>query len=122
MGNPIPPRMLGRLGERLAEADLVARGFAILARNLRLNGVEFDIVARRGDEVWFVEVKTRSGAIAGYPYEQIKPIKLERMESGAMEFLEDHSIEDEVDVRLVAASIVVTSTDAPPLLEWIPLL
>jgi putative endonuclease len=43
-----------------AVADyLVARGFRVLATNLRLGRLELDIVARRGSLVAVVEVRTR---------------------------------------------------------------
>jgi putative endonuclease len=41
---------------------LVARGFHIVATNLRLSYLEIDVVARRGDLVVVVEVRSRSAA------------------------------------------------------------
>ncbi len=120
MENPIPPRSLGRLGEQAAEGDLVSRGFEILARNVRLRGVEFDIVARKRSEVWFVEVKTRSSIRGGYPYERIDAAKIARMETGALEFLEGRGLPD-ADFCLVAASILVEGPEDRPRIEWTPL-
>lgn len=119
MANRKPPN-LGPRGERLAEAELLANGFEILARNVRLKHVEFDLVARRGDETWFVEVKTRSTIRGGYPYEQVSDEKRVRMESGALEFLEARG-EGDSDHRLMAASIMIRSDDGPAVLEWMPL-
>jgi putative endonuclease len=51
-----------RDGDRAEEAVadfLVARGFRILARNLRLGHLELDVVAQRGGLVVIVEVRTR---------------------------------------------------------------
>jgi putative endonuclease len=62
----------GTHGEREAERFLVAqRGFAILARNLRSprdRRDELDLVARDGDVLVFIEVKTRaaSSRVPGY--------------------------------------------------------
>jgi putative endonuclease len=39
---------------------LKARGFAIVATNLRLSYLELDVVARRGDLIVVVEVRSRS--------------------------------------------------------------
>lgn len=54
------------IGDRaeLAVADyLVARGFGVLARNVRVGALELDVVARKGSLVAVVEVRTRgSGA------------------------------------------------------------
>ena len=53
---------LGAWGEDLAVAHLEAAGYDVLARNWRCREGELDIVARGGDALVFVEVKTRSCA------------------------------------------------------------
>lgn len=85
-----------------------------------MRGVEFDLVARRGDETWFVEVKTRSSARCGFPYEYVTPEKRSRMESGAIEFLENRG-EGDADHRLVVASIVLAPARETPVVEWMTL-
>lgn len=56
-------RALGRLGERRAARYLVRNGLEILARNVHLAGGEIDLVARQGQTLVFVEVKsTREGS------------------------------------------------------------
>ena len=52
---------LARRGEDLAAEALTARGLEILARNYRFREGEIDIIARDGECVVFVEVKTRTG-------------------------------------------------------------
>ena len=52
---------LGKTGEDLACAELERRGYAILARRYRRRGGEFDIIARDGATLVFVEVKAREG-------------------------------------------------------------
>ena len=49
----------GHRGEWLAAAALMAKGFRILARRYRTRLGEIDLIARRGDLVLIVEVKTR---------------------------------------------------------------
>jgi putative endonuclease len=57
---------VGRRAEEAAAAHLVAHGFAILARNMRLGALEIDLVARKGPLVAIVEVRTRGpGSFAG---------------------------------------------------------
>jgi len=49
----------GRAAEAAAAETLLASGFRILWRNLRIGALELDIVAKRGDLVVVVEVRTR---------------------------------------------------------------
>ncbi len=53
-------RRVGDLGERLAANYLRRRFYRIVARNHTIGHLELDIIARRGREIVFVEVKTRS--------------------------------------------------------------
>jgi putative endonuclease len=59
----------GRRGEDLAHRFLRAQGFTIVARNYRLaaGDAEADLIARDGDALVIVEVKTREGAAFGPP-------------------------------------------------------
>ena len=62
---------LGDRGEALAAEHLVRGGWTVLHRNVRLGHKEIDLVARRGEVVAFVEVKTRGGLGYGHPLESI---------------------------------------------------
>jgi putative endonuclease len=55
----------GREGETAAARYLAARGYRILARNLRLPGGEIDILCVESGELVFVEVKRRDQAAFG---------------------------------------------------------
>ncbi|MBR6419991.1 MAG: YraN family protein [Oscillospiraceae bacterium] len=52
-------RIAGNLGEAAVCAYLVQQGAEILCRNFTVRGGEIDIVARQGEFLLFVEVKTR---------------------------------------------------------------
>ena len=58
---------LGRLGEELATEHLESLGWQIVARNWRTRRGEIDIVARDGDWLVFVEVRTRRASRTGGP-------------------------------------------------------
>lgn len=58
-------KRLGTKGEQCVAEALKARGFTILAANLRARWGEIDLVARKEDALWFVEVKTRRTSAFG---------------------------------------------------------
>jgi putative endonuclease len=63
-----PSAALGRKGEDLAHRYLLYAGYRVVARNYRPGqDSEIDIVARDGDKLVFVEVKTRVSADFGSP-------------------------------------------------------
>ena len=52
-------RLAGRRAENVAVDYLFLRGYIVLAQNLRLGRSEIDIVARRGELIALVEVRSR---------------------------------------------------------------
>ena len=60
-------RSLGNLGEEAAARYLSRSGLRILARGYRVRCGEIDLIAREGEEIVFVEVKTRLDATVGAP-------------------------------------------------------
>ncbi|TAM73583.1 YraN family protein [bacterium] len=80
---------LGREGERLAAEHLAARGFRIVARNVRLGrGGEIDIIAKDGATIVFVEVKTRASRRFGAPLSAVDARKRARLRRLAEEWLQ----------------------------------
>jgi len=73
------PRDLGRLGERRAAWFYRLRGYSIVERNLRLRAGEIDLIARRGNTVAIVEVKTRQSRTAGEGFDAVDRDKRERL-------------------------------------------
>ncbi len=78
---------LGILGENLACAELLRRGYAILARRYRSRFGEIDIVCERGGGVVFVEVKARRTARFGAAAEAIPMWKRRRIGAMALDYL-----------------------------------
>ena len=76
-------------GERLARQHLVRQGYEILETNIRLAGLgEIDIVARDGDTLAFVEVRTRRGQGYGSPEDSLTDAKQVRLAALAEAWLE----------------------------------
>ena len=66
-------RAFGAEGEARAAAYLEREGYRIVDRNVRAGGVEMDLVATRGRQVVFVEVKARRSLRFGTPEEAVHP-------------------------------------------------
>lgn len=83
------PHELGRLGEELAARYLEACGWQIEARNWRCPQGEVDIVARDGEAVTLVEVKTRRSRTA-VPEIAVDERKRERYRRLSLRYLAEH--------------------------------
>lgn len=79
---------LGRWGEEQAARFLGRKGYQILYRNFRArHGGEVDLVCRHGEQLVFVEVKTRAGQAYGRPSAAVNRDKQRLLARGAMEWL-----------------------------------
>jgi putative endonuclease len=77
----------GRRGEELVCERIAARGFRIVARNVREKFAELDIVAEDGDTLCFIEVRTRSDDLLGHPAETVTLEKQRHIRRAAEAFL-----------------------------------
>lgn len=78
----------GREAEARARRFLVHEGFAIVASNFRSPAGEIDIIAREGDVLCFVEVRSRAETGPCDPLETITYEKRRRIERAAEVYLE----------------------------------
>ena len=81
---------LGDRGEALAARYLEQHGWRVVARNFRMGHKEIDLVARRGEVVAFVEVKTRAGLGYGHPLEAITWRKRREIQLVAAAWIDRH--------------------------------
>jgi putative endonuclease len=98
---------LGRYGEERAAGYLVERGYEIIDKNWHSSSGEIDLVARDKNLLVFVEVKTRSGAGFGHPFEAITKEKVSRMRRLAAEWLAAKQVFG-LQVRLDAIAVLVS--------------
>lgn len=84
---------LGSTGENLACSELQRRGYAILARRYRTRFGEIDVIARDGETIAFVEVKTRANLAYGRPAEAVTFRKQRRLGLAALDYLVRRGLE-----------------------------
>lgn len=75
--------MQGRLGEDAAAEFLKSKRYKILKCNYKNKMGEIDIIARKGEDLIFVEVKTRSSEKFGTPAEAVTYYKKQRIVNAA---------------------------------------
>lgn len=95
---------LGIFGEDRAVDFLLQKGWQILRRNFRYNRGEIDIVAREGDTIVVVEVKTRETAAIGEPYKAVTRSKQRQIIRTADAYIKQEGIR--ADTRFDIISIV----------------
>ena len=83
-------RTAGNLGEEYAAERLSDDGYTILCRNYTCRGGEIDIIAEKGSNICFIEVKTRSLSSGLDAAEAVVGLKSERMSHSAACFLEEY--------------------------------
>ncbi len=84
----------GRRGEELACRLLEEEGYLIEKRNFRFSHGEIDIIAKTGDILVFVEVKTRTNDLFGPPEAAITKAKQKQIIKIAKAYLYINEIHD----------------------------
>ena len=85
---------MGRAGEKKASEFLAQKGYKILSTNFKTHIGEIDIIAKDGESIVFVEVKTRSSEAFGTPGESVDIKKQEKYVKIAMEYLIRNNYQD----------------------------
>lgn len=84
-------RQVGEWGETVAADYLVGQGYDVVARNLSCFLGEIDLVATRGDRLFFVEIKLRLNDEFGSALEAVSPAKQSKIRRVAEYFLTQKS-------------------------------
>ena len=92
-------KKLGAWGEGVAATHLKAHDYEIVAQNWRCRIGEIDIIAKKGETVAFIEVKTRKGRSAGSPEESITPRKAQKLIQTALTWIGENG-DDDLDWRI----------------------
>jgi putative endonuclease len=105
-------RQRGAAGEKLAWKHLKRAGYRLLDRNFICPGGELDLICTRGDEIVFVEVKTRADADDADPENNITPAKKRQLLRVARHWLTRHRSPD-MAYRFDAVSVVLPESGRP---------
>ena len=107
-----PKDRRARAGEDAAARYLVSQGYTILHRNIRFPEGELDFVAKLGNTLIFIEVKTRETEKFGLPYLSVSEGKQRRQVALASRFTSLCRLQD-VPVRFDVIAIVLPPGQPP---------
>lgn len=104
---------LGDAGERQAAKFLKRQGYRIITRRFRFGRGDIDLVARDGETIVFVEVKTRRSSDRGTPEEAVDQFKQKQLTKLALAFLKRYNLLERA-ARFDVVSIVWPDDRKPP--------
>lgn len=103
---------LGTWGEDLAADYLQQKGYDIIERDWHSGHRDIDIIARDGDTIVFVEIKTRRNRMFGEPEEAIDYMKLRHLRTAINHYIKYKYIRN--DIRFDVITIVGMPYDGEP--------
>lgn len=109
---PHQKQKTGNRGETLACTILKKKGYEILERNYRYGHGEIDIIARDGETLVFVEVKSRKNLEFGPPELGVTKGKQRQVRKIAEAYLYEKNIKD-TECRLDVVAILFRGKEKP---------
>lgn len=101
--------LLGKHGEKVALRYLERKGYSLLQKNWRMSNLEVDLILDNGNEIVFVEVKTRSSSKYGRPEESIDSEKQMFLMNAADVYMRNLNVE--LPARFDVVSIVISERE-----------
>lgn len=86
-------KLRGDWGEAFVADYLRSSGYELLASQFRCRMGEIDLIAKQGNVLCFVEVKTRTKTEYGLPRESVGPRKQQRIRAAAGVYLAQHDLD-----------------------------
>ena len=97
---------LGRFGEELALKKIKRLGYKKIIRNYRCPLGEVDLIARDGDTLVFIEIKTRRGKSIYYAKEAVDEKKKRQLSKVALAYMKSNNCCDaEARFDVVAVNV-----------------
>lgn len=100
----------GRYGEDAACDFIESKGITVIDRNYRFMGHEVDIVGFQGEEIVFVEVRSKKNSSFGFPEETVDKTKQKSIIQAAEAWLYEKRMEG-ARIRFDVVSVLTTYQD-----------
>lgn len=103
-------KVLGARGEDLAVKYLKKKGYKVIERNYRCQWGEIDLVAREGDTLVFVEIKSRSSSGFGLPQDAVDRFKQGKLIEVARAYLAERRLTEDITMRFDVVAVQLTQS------------
>lgn len=110
---------IGQQAEEATAAQLQARGYKIIGRNVRTRFYELDIIAVRANRLRFVEVKYRQNVDCGDGLESIGGDKIGRLTRAVQMWLAENPNYLEYEVSLDVASLTTAKNKKSMTIKYV---
>lgn len=94
--------LLGKEGEREALEYLLQKGYKLIEKNWRCHHFEIDLIMSDGENVRFIEVRSRTEPFLIEPYLTVDKAKRYRIVSAARSYIVRHKIVAEAKFDIVS--------------------
>jgi len=101
-------KVLGARGEDLAVRYLKKKGYKVIERNYRCQWGEIDLIAREGDTLVFVEIKSRTSSGFGLPQDAVDRFKQEKLVQVARAYMAEHRLTEDISMRFDVVAVQLT--------------
>lgn len=102
---------LGNHGEKLAYEYLIQKEYEILHTNWRYQRAEIDIIAKKNEILFIIEVKTRATDYFGKPAEFVSLQKQKLLIKAANAYIETYDLDIEAQFTIVSIIIKKSKVD-----------
>jgi putative endonuclease len=85
-------KQIGNKGESLAEDYIKRKGYEVIHRNYRCKLGEIDIIAKDGDTIVFIEVRTKQNENFGSPQDSVTSTKISKISKTALSFIQEKNL------------------------------
>jgi putative endonuclease len=94
---------IGRGAETAVAKYLTSQGFSVLSQNWRTPRCEIDIVAKKDNVIYFVEVKYRANTVQGDGFDYVTSRKLRQLNFASEVWVQENNWAG--DLRILAAAV-----------------
>lgn len=95
----------GKKGEELAKSFLIEKGYEILASNYRYKKAEIDLIAKKGNILAIIEVKTRTSIDYGAPESFVNNKKIKLILEATNAFVIEHDLDLNISLDIISVVI-----------------